>query len=219
MDLFSKVKNIFSSRELLSVNDSPLKFTDLALEKIQAHMQSLRTNSCFQVRVIYKTNSYDCRVGFTDASLWKPTLFQYSIPILIDQKDELFLRGSTLDFQEESQLFYIYPDIQIEVSSLKKNLLSIYINRAILSENSKIPFLALDKTKLEESLPKYIFDILSLADINSLFIESNFISIEKNKFSSTIDLEDKVIDILLDYFTKCSYPLMVFENRVETLKF
>jgi Fe-S cluster assembly iron-binding protein IscA len=219
MNFFSKVKDIFSIKPPLEIAREPLHFTDLAVSKINAHLAGLKAKSCFQVRVLYKTNSYDCRVGFTDASLLKNTIFEYPVKLLIDEKDEFFLRGSTLDFQEESQLFYIYPDIQIEVSNLKKNILSIYLNRSIIAENSKFPFLAIDKTKLNNSLPKYILDILSLRDINSLFIESNFISIEKNKFSSATELEDKVVDILLDYFTKCSYPLMVLEDRVETLKF
>lgn len=212
MSFFSNIKSLFQKKEILQTNFSPLEISDSALNKIQTHLEKLKFRSIFKIEVVRRKNLYQCNVGFDDSKFYKETKFQYRVKLILSEKDELLLRGSSLEFNEDEQQFYIHPNIEVQIDSIRKNFTRIYINRNFISDSSVYKFIGIEKKQFE-TLPFYLKKILDLEKISSIYIEKNFISVEHT--SNFFEIEEELIDILFDYFSTCAYPILISDNKVE----
>lgn len=218
----SFIKTIFQTKKPLAVNDSPLFFTEQALFKIKEHLDSRPAGikSAFKINLLYQKEKIICQVGFDDYKLIRKTLFEYPVPIIISEEDELFLRGSYIDYHLEEGVYYHYPNINIEVTSRSKNsILVFYLDRNVISVNSEIKNIALDKTTFSQTQPILIRNIFQTGFVESIFIEGNLISVEKNSSNeNAIEIEERLTDIILTYFETCGYPLYVTNTKIEARK-
>ena len=209
MSLFHKLISIFKVKKPISVNESPLSFSESAIQKILSHLEKRPTNikSAFKVSIQYQAEKILCQVGFDDYKMIRKTLFDYPVPLIIAEQDELFLRGSYIDYHEEDEAYFYYPNIHLEVSDRSNSIFIFYIDRYIISKDSPIQFYAIDKENFNNSLPLLLKAIGDTDSVQSLYIEKNFISIEKSKEVDNTFFEEQMTDIILSYFEKCGYPL------------
>ena len=190
MSLFHKLISIFKVKKPISVNESPLSFSESAIQKILSHLEKRPTNikSAFKVSIQYQAEKILCQVGFDDYKMIRKTLFDYPVPLIIAEQDELFLRGSYIDYHEEDEAYFYYPNIHLEVSDRSNSIFIFYIDRYIISKDSPIQFYAIDKENFNNSLPLLLKAIGDTDSVQSLYIEKNFISIEKSKVCFQADL-------------------------------
>ena len=155
MSLFHKLISIFKVKKPISVNESPLSFSESAIQKILSHLEKRPTNikSAFKVSIQYQAEKILCQVGFDDYKMIRKTLFDYPVPLIIAEQDELFLRGSYIDYHEEDEAYFYYPNIHLEVSDRSNSIFIFYIDRYIISKDSPIQFYAIDKENFNNSLP------------------------------------------------------------------
>ena len=144
----------------------------------------------------------------------RKTLFDYPVPLIIAEQDELFLRGSYIDYHEEDEAYFYYPNIHLEVSDRSNSIFIFYIDRYIISKDSPIQFYAIDKENFNNSLPLLLKAIGDTDSVQSLYIEKNFISIEKSKEVDNTFFEEQMTDIILSYFEKCGYPLYITDFEI-----
>ncbi len=213
MSFFSIFKSLFKKKEILQANFCPLEISESAINKIKTHLEKLNFRSCFKIEVIKRKNVYQCNVGFDDSKFYTETKFQYPTKLIISEKDEIFLLGSSLEFDEKEQQFYIHPNIEVQIDSIRKNFTRIYLNRNFISEKSIYKFIGIEKNQFQ-ILPLYLKKILEIEKINSIYIEKNFISVEH--FVKFSEIEEELIDILFEYFSTCSYPILISDNKVES---
>lgn len=218
MSLFLKLKSIFTIKKPIAVNESPLQFSEKAIQKILSHLENRPANikSAFKISIQYQTEKILCQVGFDDYKMIRKTLFEYPVPLIIAEQDELFLRGSYIDYHEEDEAYFYYPNIHLEVINRSSSILIFYVDRYIVSKDSPTQFLALDKEHAENSLPFLLKEIFKTEMVISLYIENNLISIEKKKDADPILLEEQITDIILSYFEKCGYPLYITDSGITT---
>lgn len=216
MSLFHKLISIFKVKKPISVNESPLSFSETAIQKILSHLEKRPTNikSAFKVSIQYQAEKILCQVGFDDYKMIRKTLFDYPVPLIIAEQDELFLRGSYIDYHEEDEAYFYYPNIHLEVSDRSNSIFIFYINRYIISKDSPIQFYAIDKENFNNSLPLLLKEIGDTDSVQSLYIEKNFISIEKSKEVDNTFFEEQMTDIILSYFEKCGYPLYITDFEI-----
>ena len=216
MSLFHKLISIFKVKKPISVNESPLSFSESAIQKILSHLEKRPTNikSAFKVSIQYQAEKILCQVGFDDYKMIRKTLFDYPVPLIIAEQDELFLRGSYIDYHEEDEAYFYYPNIHLEVSDRSNSIFIFYINRYIISKDSPIQFYAIDKENFNNSLPLLLKEIGDTDSVQSLYIEKNFISIEKSKEVDNTFFEEQMTDIILSYFEKCGYPLYITDFEI-----
>lgn len=204
--------SIFKKKEFLVPNLTPLIFSENSLIKINSHLEKLEFRSLFKIEVVRRKNLYQCNVGFDDKKFYTKTNFDYPTELILTKKDELFLRGCNLEYDLEKEQFFIYPNIEVQLDPFRKNFTRIYLNRNFISDKSIYRFVGIEKNQFH-NLPFYIEKILMVDSIKSLYIEKNFISIEhESKFQN---IENVLIDILFDYFSTCSYPILISDNKVE----
>ena len=216
MSLFHKLISIFKVKKPISVNESPLSFSETAIQKILSHLEKRPTNikSAFKVSIQYQAEKILCQVGFDDYKMIRKTLFDYPVPLIIAEQDELFLRGSYIDYHEEDEAYFYYPNIHLEVSDRSNSIFIFYIDRYIISKDSPIQFYAIDKENFNNSLPLLLKAIGDTDSVQSLYIEKNFISIEKSKEVDNTFFEEQMTDIILSYFEKCGYPLYITDFEI-----
>ncbi|MDX1957389.1 MAG: hypothetical protein SFU98_02395 [Leptospiraceae bacterium] len=215
------LKKLFSSNkkneESPSPSFKPLEFTETAIQKIQNQLSS-RPNgveSCFKVQVNYKPDRAFVQVGFDE---WKnqSTIFDYPVRIQITEKDELFLRGFTIEFSEEDQSFYIYPNVEfIAEPTPKKNIVRFVLNRNIIHPNSKEKEFIFGVGMKQEISSPLIQSISNSKGFSSMYITENKIQIEFLPDLASLENEEKVASILLDHFERKGYPLFI-ENGIAT---
>lgn len=221
MNKFSNFLARLKPKKPLSVNESPLYFTELAIEKIKKHLEGRPANvkSAFKVSVVYKKENIQCQVGFDDYKFIRKTTFDYPIPLIINEQDELFLRGSYIDYHEEEGAYFYYPNVHLEVIERKnESIFVFYLDRHVVSLDSPIHSLGIHKTNNTENLPFLIKQLFSTEIVESIYFEKNFISIEKKAGIDKNIFEQKIVEIILSYFEKCGYPLYVTESNIEAKK-
>lgn len=222
MNLFSKFSVFFKKRKQVLINESPLQFSKEAIQKINSHLEKrpAHAKSAFKVLIVYQKETILCQVGYDDFKLIQKTKFEYPIPLLISEQDELFLRGSFIDYHEEDDSFFYYPNVNLEVFRRKSNSIFVFsIDRYIISEDSPIQKYAIDKVNLTKSEPYFINQIFNSELVESLFLEKNIISIEKIKGVDEMLFEEKMSDIILTYFEKCGYSLYITNKSIGVKKF
>jgi Fe-S cluster assembly iron-binding protein IscA len=214
LKIAQKILNFFAPKKL-RVHKSPIQFSDSAISAIEEHISKRSVASAFKIEVVYRKDVYQCNVGFDDAALIQITEFHYPVKLIISKRDERFLRGSTLEYNETEKNFYIYPDIQIEILTHNKNFLKLFLNRNCISERSQIPFLALESSQIQKDSHPLLKKIFATQTLESIFIKANLISIEKKTTLPMTEFEDLIIDIILDYFSSCGYPLKLTDTLIE----
>ena len=216
MSLFHKLISIFKVKKPISVNESPLSFSESAIQKILSHLEKRPTNikSAFKVSIQYQAEKILCQVGFDDYKMIRKTLFEYPVPLIISEKDELFLQGAYIDYLKEEATYFYYPNVHLEVLDRSNSIFIFYIDRYIISKDSPIQFYAIDKENFNNSLPLLLKAIGDTDSVQSLYIEKNFISIEKSKEVDNTFFEEQMTDIILSYFEKCGYPLYITDFEI-----
>jgi predicted transcriptional regulator with HTH domain len=213
MDLFKK----FFSQSSLLPNVKALHFTPKAISKIKEQIASRPENikSCFQVNVLYKPEKYVVQVGF-DEFKEQRNLFYYPVPLKINGKDELFLRGFEIEFFEEENSFFVYPQIEVEaIDTPRKNIVKFLINRYIISPNSTVTEFLMDRNNYSRRRDLYFLNLIFDFDfVESIFIKSNWIQVEFRDVVETRQYEKQIGDALVSYFESCSYPLLVHSDKV-----
>jgi len=218
MSLLLKLKSIFTLKKPIAINESPLQFSENAIQKILSHLEKRPTNikSAFKVSIQYQAEKILCQVGFDDYKMIRKTLFDYPVPLIIAEQDELFLRGSYIDYHEEDEAYFYYPNIHLEVINRSSSILLFYVDRYIIAKDSPIQFFAIEKNNFPNSLPILLKEIINTGLIESMYIEKNFISIERIKEIDNTLLEERITDIILSYFEKCGYPLYITDSGITT---
>jgi hypothetical protein len=220
-----KISNFLSRlkpKKPLQVNESPLFFTEIAIEKILKHLEGRPANvkSAFKVSVVYQKESIQCQVGFDDYKFIRKTTYDYPIPLIINEQDELFLRGSYIDYHEEEEAYFYYPNVHLEVIERKsESIFVFYLDRQVVSLDSPVQSFGIHKTNSTETLPFLLKQLFSTEIVESIFAENNFISIEIEDGIDKNIFEEKIVEIILSYFEKCGYPLYITENNIEARKF
>lgn len=57
----------------------------------------------------------------------RKTLFEYPVPLIISEKDELFLQGAYIDYHKEEAAYFYYPNVHLEVLIGQMSLSSYFI--------------------------------------------------------------------------------------------
>ncbi|HNB97426.1 MAG TPA: NifU N-terminal domain-containing protein [Leptospiraceae bacterium] len=217
--IFSIFKTIFKEKKTLSVNESPLFFTENAIAKINEHIESrpVGIKSAFKIQIVYEKEKIQCQVGFDDYKLIRKTLYEYPVPVILNEKDELFLRGAYIDYHLENDAFFYYPNIHLEVlSRFKNSILVFYLDRNIVSPKSQIQSIAIQQTSLPNKMPLLIRKLFETDLVESIYAERNFISVEKKVSNQTdLEVEEKITDVILSYYETCGYPLWVSDHNIE----
>ncbi len=222
MSLSSKLLSLFKTKKPISVNLTPLFFSETAIQKIKTHLENRPANvkSAFKVSVIFQKEKILCQVGFDDYKLIRKTLFEYPVPLIMTEQDELFLRGSYIDYHLEDEAYFYYPNVHLEVSDRSNESIFVFhLDRFVISPDSPIKSYALGKENFETSLPYLINLIFETELVESIFLENNFISVEKIKGGDKYNFEEKMADIILSYFEKCGYPLYITDSNIEAKPF
>jgi hypothetical protein len=216
-NLLSKLKK--NQCDCIEPSFKPLEFTDNAIIKIKDQIgsrpQGIRTG--FKVQVEYKPDRAFTKVGF-DEYFSISTIFQYPIPITISEKDEIFLRGHLIDFFEEENAFFIYPNIEISAEDTpRKNIVRFHINRYIIHPESPEKQYVFGKGMKTENAPPLIKSISSAKGFLSLYAACNKIQIEFLPQEICLKNEEKMASILLDHFERKGYPLYVQDGQAHEI--
>jgi hypothetical protein len=217
MNLFQKIFSIFPTGK--SLNLKPLEFGKSAIEKIQLQIQSRPTNikSCFQIQLSFKPHKVEYRVGFIEDT-GQSTLFSYPVPVFMSNFDEKYLQNCTIEFDDSSGNFLVFPDVTISARDTpSKHIINFIINKIIISDSSTFQELALDRKKLLEYNQISLFqELLKIESIQSIYINKNSISVEYKDPKDSEIKEAETADLLLKYFTDFGYPLEVSIDKIKT---
>ncbi len=217
MNLFQKIFSFFSNEK--SVDLKPLEFGKSAIEKIQNHIHSRpsKIQSCFQIQLSFKPHKVDYRVGFLEDTK-QSTLFSYPVPVVMSAFDEKYLQNCTLEYDDFSGNFLVFPDVTISVKDTpSKQILRFMINRNILSDSSTLKELALDREKLIEHSQISLFQkLLKIESIQSIYLNQNSVSVEYEDPRDAEIKEADTADLLLKYYTDFGYPLEITSNKIKT---
>ncbi|MBP7283677.1 MAG: NifU N-terminal domain-containing protein [Leptospiraceae bacterium] len=218
MSLISKFLSIFKPIKTMPVNDSPLQFSKEAILQIKSHLENRPANvkSAFKVNVVYKREKSLCQVGFDDYKMIRKTLFEYPVPLIISEKDELFLRGAYIDYHKEEAAYFYYPNIHLEVMDRSnESIFVFYLDRYVVASDSANPYFFIDRKNVSDSTPYLIEKIFNSNQVESLYIEKNFLSMEKRIEVDKKYFEERMSDIILSYFETCGYPIYITDGKVE----
>lgn len=212
MKFFRRILSIFRAGRYITVNDFPLRFTDLALLKIQEHIESRPAGvmSGFTVRVKFKNEKISYQAGFGDYGAHRITKYHYPVPLLISGEDEEILKGCSIDYHNEEKAFFVYPDIRIEVTDTPNpRIKKYYINRNVSSPGNEGTPYAITKDmpgKDGSNVPLLLRKIFATDKVESVYLFRNIIQIEF-KDESTLDFEERVAEAILDYFENNGRPV------------
>jgi Fe-S cluster assembly iron-binding protein IscA len=222
MNFFSKFVSIFKVRKPIAIDETPLHFSEEAVSQIKSHLEKRPANvqTAFKVSVVYQKEKIICQVGFDDFKMIRKTSFDYPIPIIISEKDELFLKGSYIDYHKEEEAYFYYPNVHLEVSDRSKGSIFVfYIDRYVISRDSPMQEYSIGKENFTNSLPYLIKQLFETKMVESLYFQKNIISIEKVKELDKTIFEEKMADILLSYFEKCGYPLYITDTNIDVKQY
>ncbi len=222
MSLIAKFLSIFEKRKSITVNQSPLYFSETAIEKIKNHLENRPANvkSAFKVSVVYQKEKIQCQVGFDDYKLIRKTLFEYPVPLIIAEQDELFLRGAYIDYHEEEAAYFYYPNVHLEVLDRSGGFIFLfYIDRYVISADSPIQTFALAKENFENSMPYLLKLLFETKMVESVYLEKNSISAERVKEIDKDHFEKEIAETILSYFEKCGYSLYIKDLKIEARQF
>lgn len=217
MNILKQVLSFFKKETIPPLK--PLQIEQSARERIQLQIASRPKNikSSFQIELVFKPNKVEYRVGFVE-SKEQELLFSYPVPLQMNKLDEEYLQNCTLEYDESSGNFLLFPDVLISAENTpSKNIIKFNINKNIIHPSSEFKELALDKTKLKENENLTLFhNLLKLDYILSIFIKNNSISVEFNNSENIEEKESKTADTILRYFTDFGYPLLLTLNKIKT---
>ena len=217
MSLISKLFSLLEPRKSISVNLSPLQFSDNAIQKIKNHLENRPANvkSAFKVVAVYQKEKILCQVGFDDYKSIRKTLNDYPIPLIISEQDELFLRGSYIDFHSEEEAYFHYPNVHLEVSTRSNDSIFVFqLDRYVVFPDSPVKTYA-TKEQFDSSLPNLIQLLFKTEKVESIYLDNNFISVERIKEVDKYKFEEEIADIILSYYEKCGYPLYITDSSIE----
>lgn len=218
MSLISKLFSLLEPRKSISVNLSPLHFSENAIQKIKNHLENRPANvkSAFKVVVVYQKEKILCQVGFDDYKFIRKTLNDYPIPLIISEQDELFLRGSYIDFHSKEEAYFHYPNVHMEVSTRSNESIYVFhLDRYVVFPDSPIKTYTLSKEQFDSTLPNLIQLLFKTEKVESIYLENNFISVEIIKEIDKDKFEEEIADIILSYYEKCGYPLYITDSSIE----
>jgi hypothetical protein len=202
----------------LKANLSPLRFSDAAISKIQSQLNSRPSGirSTFKIQLQYEPDRFYVQVGFDEFKPGQSTLFHYPFPLFISNADEKLLRGSLLDYLEEEKSFFLYPEIEIEAEDTPKtDIIKFFINRLIISESSPEKEFAISHKDFDSSKhPFFLNALFSTGLVESIYLKSNWVQIELSREKIGRDSEQKIADVLLDYFEKCGYSMYINNEKI-----
>lgn len=215
--MFNLFKSLFSGPKK-EMKYAPLQVAESAKARIDQQVSSRPEGieSMFEIRIDFKKDSYKVKVGFVERKEIN-TVFQYPIPLSIGKTEEEFLQNFTLEYDEEKESFFIYPDVHISVEETPNpSILKLEINRIVVHESSESTRITLLKNE-ERKFKNILLDkLFNLGFIESIQIEDNVISLEFGIIPSQ-DIEEKTVDTVLKYFTDLGYPLGIRNGNVQTL--
>ena len=166
--------------------------------------------------VVYQKEKILCQVGFDDYKFIRKTLYDYPIPLIISEQDELFLRGSYIDFHSEEEAYFHYPNVHLEVSTRSNDSIFVFsLDRYVVFPDSPVKTYALSKEQFDSSLPNLIQLLFKTEKVESIYLENNFISVERIKEMDKEKFEEEIADIILSYYEKCGYPLYITDSSIE----
>lgn len=218
MSLISKLFSLLEPRKSISVNLSPLHFSENAIQKIKNHLENRPANvkSAFKVVVVYQKEKILCQVGFDDYKFIRKTLNDYPIPLIISEQDELFLRGSYIDFHSKEEAYFHYPNVHMEVSTRSNESIYVFhLDRYVVFPDSPIKTYTLSKEQFDSTLPNLIQLLFKTEKVESIYLDNNFISVERIKEVDKYKFEEEIADIILSYYEKCGYPLYITDSSIE----
>lgn len=217
--MINLIRTLFPDKSL-QVNQTPLQFTPLAIERIeqQINQRPKSVQSCFQISLSHKERGVVYRVGFIERPQSLTTLYSYPVTVQIKPEDERYLLGSYLDYHSEEESFYIYPDIKIEVEDTPDaNILRFVINRYLIATDSPQPEIAFDRKSYPQlSLFQKLF---ILEDVCSIYLKKNWLQVEFIPDKRQDNSEQKLAEILLKYFERSNYPFSVTNHGLKQKKF
>ena len=210
---FQSLKSTFSPMDK-DLNMNPLKIDISAQNKVVQHISERPLESIFHISIKFYNERVDYKVGFVEKDESK-TKYEYPFPIKVTEVEEEYLRNCTLEYDEKTENFFIYPDVEISVSDTPSmNIYRFIINREVISPKSDESFISVSKDNYPKNI-RLLQMIFSHKLVESIYIEKKTISIEFNSEMSKI-LEEELIDILLKYFTETSYPIGIKNNLFKT---
>lgn len=186
--------------------------------KNKNHLENRPANvkSAFKVVVVYQKEKILCQVGFDDYKSIRKTLNDYPIPLIISEQDELFLRGSYIDFHSEEEAYFHYPNVHLEVSTRSNDSIFVFqLDRYVVFPDSPVKTYALTKEQFDSSLPNLIQLLFKTEKVESIYLDNNFISVERIKEVDKYKFEEEIADIILSYYEKCGYPLYITDSSIE----
>ncbi|MCB1143184.1 MAG: NifU N-terminal domain-containing protein [Leptospiraceae bacterium] len=172
----------------------------------------------FRIELKYGKDSVSYSVGF-DSFKSYDSIEVYPVNIGLSRRDELFLRGSQLDYDESTDSFLIYPDIHVTaLDSFRKDFVQFNINRNLIAPFSEERIIGMDRESFQSSEDNpFLNQIFKHEFVQSLMIQSNTISIEFKKETYSKETEEILADTLLKYLTDCGYPLAVQNHEIVTI--
>ncbi|HMV79428.1 MAG TPA: hypothetical protein PL048_12920 [Leptospiraceae bacterium] len=194
----------------------PLEITDKAVKKIRSQLASrpVGIRSVFKIEVDYRKESYSCSVGFMEKKDEIRTLYSYPIEISISAEDERFLEKFTLEYSDEDSLFYVYPNVEMEIERLPaKNIVRYSLNREIFHPESPLKEIATDKESVPLKIPAFIKKLFQAGAV-SVYAKERFFQIEFPDSDITEEQEDIFAEIIKEYYDSCSYPLSAEANQI-----
>ncbi|MCS7075050.1 MAG: hypothetical protein NZ108_11330, partial [Bacteroidia bacterium] len=85
----------------------------------------------------------------------------------------------------------------------------------IVSPNSELQEIILERTQSSETLPFFIRKIFSFPFVVSFFAKENWIQIEFDAEDRILEKEKEVGEFLAEYFETCGYPLIYKEKELK----
>ncbi|MCB1157669.1 MAG: hypothetical protein KDK45_09215, partial [Leptospiraceae bacterium] len=150
--MMQSIKKVFRREKILPATEA-LKCSPKAIEKITEQVKSRPSgiSSTFQIKINYKPTEVSFEVGFVEQEKELQTRHTYPVPIQMNEKDETYLLGSKLEYKEEENNFYIYPDIEIFAEPTpKKEIMRYSINRSVVSNLSSLPEFSIDRESFKK---------------------------------------------------------------------
>lgn len=198
-------------------NLKPLYFAQSAITKINEHLRihDLYGKTSFRVRVEYKETKYIVHVGFDKTEQFAPQ-FAYPVPVSISPKDELFLRGFTIEFNTKENAFFVFPEIQVEAYDTPKlHIKKFFTNRFLVSPNSDLQEIILERQATDDSTnPYFVREIFDFPFVLSFFMKENWIQVEFDNAEGISKKEQEVGEFLAGYLESCGYPLLYKSERL-----
>ncbi len=216
MGFIDKLKSYLDKK----TDPNPLKIHDSAIQKINSQISSRPPGikSVFQIKLVFLAEKINYQVGFTE-DLGVPTIFQYPVPISFSNLEELFLQNYSLEFDEKSGLFLLFPDINIETENIPSpRIIKFLIIKEIFSNQSSPKELAVDKNSFSHFRNVLLLErIFKRSYIESVYMTERCISIEFDSNEDILKKEEEIADTILKYYTDIGYELEIKEGELKTI--